>query len=116
MPRSPLLAAVVAAWGLAGCTPAPAPPAVPPRAAASVSDAAAPARARQALQAHAGALRALFPGLQGTRVDQATGAAVLDVLAPTPARAGVSALRPDAEALLGVPVRIEFLDAPLRQQ
>jgi hypothetical protein len=85
-------------------------------AAAVTSSDISPAKVRRSLDMHLTALKSLFPNLQGDAVDHASGAAVLIVFAATDEQAKVFAEKPAAEALLGVPVRIEIIGAPVAQQ
>ena len=85
-------------------------------AAAVTSSGTSPEKTRRSLDMHLATLKSLFPNLQGNAVDQASGAAVLTVFASSDEQARVLARKPAAETLLGVPVRIEIIDAPVKQQ
>ena len=75
-----------------------------------------PGKTRQLLNTHMTALRSLFPNLQGIAVDRASGAAVLTVFASTEGDTNALAKQTAAEKLLTVPVRINVISAPLKQQ
>jgi len=85
-------------------------------AAAETSPGVSPERTRQSLNIHMTALKSLFPNLQGIAVDRASGAAVLTVFASTEEDANALAKQSAAEKLLAVPVRINVIGAPLKQQ
>lgn len=55
--------------------------------------------------------RGKFPGLQGTYADERTGEVVLEIYAPEAEGIDAEALRKEAEARLGAPVRIEMTTA-----
>ena len=65
-----------------------------------------------AMQTHTNALKRLYPTLAGMGTDERTSEIVLDVYAPDPAAAAAARARlPEAQKLLGVPVRIEIANA-----
>lgn len=61
-------------------------------------------------------LKAIFPTLQGRHNDTATGEIVLDILAADADAATLNENKAAAERLLGAPVRLSVLPAPLQQQ
>ncbi|MEY1662701.1 hypothetical protein [Isoalcanivorax beigongshangi] len=97
----PLLAAATA---LAGCAQEPAP-----------GTATAPQWV-QSRGASVDELKAIFPTLQGRHVDPATGQVVLDILAADTADKALSDNKKAAGKLLGAPVRLSVLPAPLQPQ
>ena len=75
-----------------------------------------PEKTWQSLDSHATALKSLLPGIQGMYVEKTTSTAVLDVFARPEEQDKVLAKLPEVEKLLGVPVRITIIGAPLIQQ
>lgn len=75
---------------------------------------------KTAVERNLPALRALLPGLQGSYVEEENGAGnsviVLDVHATGSEVKAAEDSRVEIERLLGHPVRMNFLDAPLLQQ
>ncbi|HJQ36946.1 MAG TPA: hypothetical protein VKB93_07395 [Thermoanaerobaculia bacterium] len=66
----------------------------------------------QAMSTHAEALKRLYPTLAGMGADERTSEIVLDVYAPTAEEAAAAKAKlGEAQALLGVPVRIAITDA-----
>ena len=83
---------------------------------AETTRAVSPEKTWQSLSIHGTALKSLFPNLQGVAVDRESDAAVLTIFAYVTERADTLAKRSAAENLLDVPVRINVIDAPLKQQ
>jgi hypothetical protein len=69
-----------------------------------------------AVERNLNALRILLPGLQGSYFDEKTSTIVLDVFASEADTELTLSKRESAERLLGHPVRIELLSAPLELQ
>lgn len=64
----------------------------------------------QAMIAHSDALKRIYPTLAGMGTDERIGAIALDVYAPDAESAAIAKAKlPEAEKLLGVPVRIEIV-------
>jgi hypothetical protein len=85
-------------------------------AAAESSSGTSPTKTRQSPSKHGAALKSLFPGIQGNAVDHTSGTAVLVAWASTDGRAKVLAKKRAAEMRMGVPVRIDIIGAPVKQQ
>jgi hypothetical protein len=72
--------------------------------------------AKTAVQRNMTALNDILPGIQGNYVDDKDGVIVLDIYATGDAVKAAQAKQAEVERLLGHPVRMNFLDAPLTEQ
>ncbi|ARB47013.1 MULTISPECIES: hypothetical protein [Gammaproteobacteria] len=85
----------------------------------SMSDEVSPvydaAELRKAIDFHEEELRQLFPTLQGIGTDAEQGSVVLTIRSETGIM-GENAMKDEAEALLGVPVRLRLLPVELRRR
>ncbi|HEX8481449.1 MAG TPA: hypothetical protein VF650_06080 [Allosphingosinicella sp.] len=71
------------------------------------------AEALETLAANMPAIGARLPGLMGAGVDERTGEVMLDVHAAGEEAVRVRAAEPELERLLGLPVQLRILDAPM---